>query len=392
MTAIDFPNSPTLNQTFTSSGRTWKWNGSVWANVGIVAVSTESPTINSPTFVSNITETYATSDVAIYPGSLSGEVQVKIFAPAGVPAMATAGATFFLTGTTSSSLNIDNINFVIDSVDDFGYIQINAHTASSTNNAAVDAYSANMPFGLTTVVLNQAITRTITPANIGHLNSPTITNPFIVAGSNNVSSTELGYLDGVTSAIQTQIDDKAAASHTHTVSQITDYVPGSRTLISTTTTAAGATSATVSSIPQTYQTLEFSISMSGAAGPANATMTFNGSTTATYSMTYFSAFSTTGTGTATPVASYSYGQASFFVPGLHSGGATYLTIPEYASTTIKKNFTFYSFSPYTTTSSIVGSGFWGGNSFVPTAINAINFTFSNAGTTGITTIKVWGIK
>lgn len=38
-----------------------------------------------------------------------------------------------------------------------------------------------------------------------------------------VTSTELGYLDGVTSGIQAQLDDKAAASHTHTVSQITDF-------------------------------------------------------------------------------------------------------------------------------------------------------------------------
>jgi hypothetical protein len=28
--AIDFPNSPTTNQTYTVSGRTWKWTGSVW--------------------------------------------------------------------------------------------------------------------------------------------------------------------------------------------------------------------------------------------------------------------------------------------------------------------------------------------------------------------------
>lgn len=31
MTAIDFPNSPTLNQEFTSGSRTWIWNGTVWA-------------------------------------------------------------------------------------------------------------------------------------------------------------------------------------------------------------------------------------------------------------------------------------------------------------------------------------------------------------------------
>ena len=40
-------------------------------------------------------------------------------------------------------------------------------------------------------------------------------------GGTNVSSTELGYLDGVTSAIQTQLDAKAASSHTHSLSNLT---------------------------------------------------------------------------------------------------------------------------------------------------------------------------
>jgi hypothetical protein len=31
MAAIDFPNSPTLNQEFTANGRTWIWNGTVWS-------------------------------------------------------------------------------------------------------------------------------------------------------------------------------------------------------------------------------------------------------------------------------------------------------------------------------------------------------------------------
>ena len=28
--AVDFPASPTLNQTYTDSGRTWRWNGTGW--------------------------------------------------------------------------------------------------------------------------------------------------------------------------------------------------------------------------------------------------------------------------------------------------------------------------------------------------------------------------
>ena len=32
--AIDFPNTPFLNQTYTYSGRTWYWNGVSWKAVG----------------------------------------------------------------------------------------------------------------------------------------------------------------------------------------------------------------------------------------------------------------------------------------------------------------------------------------------------------------------
>lgn len=33
MSAIDFPNSPSVNDTHTVGNRTWKWNGTVWAVV-----------------------------------------------------------------------------------------------------------------------------------------------------------------------------------------------------------------------------------------------------------------------------------------------------------------------------------------------------------------------
>lgn len=39
------------------------------------------------------------------------------------------------------------------------------------------------------------------------------------------TATELNYVDGVTSSIQTQLNGKAATVHTHTLSQITDYTP-----------------------------------------------------------------------------------------------------------------------------------------------------------------------
>jgi hypothetical protein len=36
MPAIDFPNSPSLNQEFSAGGNTWRWTGTVWATVKIV--------------------------------------------------------------------------------------------------------------------------------------------------------------------------------------------------------------------------------------------------------------------------------------------------------------------------------------------------------------------
>lgn len=40
MAALDFPNSPTLNQVFTSDGTSWKWNGTVWNVVRSTAGAT----------------------------------------------------------------------------------------------------------------------------------------------------------------------------------------------------------------------------------------------------------------------------------------------------------------------------------------------------------------
>ncbi len=35
MAAIDFPNSPTVNDEFVVGGRTWKWTGTFWEFVGV---------------------------------------------------------------------------------------------------------------------------------------------------------------------------------------------------------------------------------------------------------------------------------------------------------------------------------------------------------------------
>jgi hypothetical protein len=42
--AIDFPDSPSVNDEFTVDGRTWKWSGSVWKAVNVQVVGPTGPT------------------------------------------------------------------------------------------------------------------------------------------------------------------------------------------------------------------------------------------------------------------------------------------------------------------------------------------------------------
>ena len=60
---------------------------------------------------------------------------------------------------------------------------------------------------------------TITGSNLT-TNRALISNGSGKVAVSDVTSTELGYLDGVTSAIQTQLDGKAASGHTHTYSDV----------------------------------------------------------------------------------------------------------------------------------------------------------------------------
>jgi len=86
------------------------------------------------------------------------------------------------------------------------------HTHTSSNitdfdEAAQDAVGNNVGTGLS---YND---------NTGSISVNTSTIQTRVSG---VSDTEIGYLDGVTSGIQSQINSKASTGHTHTLSNITD--------------------------------------------------------------------------------------------------------------------------------------------------------------------------
>jgi hypothetical protein len=80
MTAIDFPNSPTVDDLFTVGDRTWKWTGSVWITVeeavvgpaGVVASDSE-PTSTDVLWL----DTDEEPDVPVPAGGTDGQVLTK---------------------------------------------------------------------------------------------------------------------------------------------------------------------------------------------------------------------------------------------------------------------------------------------------------------------------
>lgn len=83
MTAIDFPNSPSVNDTFTASGRTWTWTGSVWAsNTGTIAwddISSKPSTFTPSTHTHTSAQiTMAVSDKSANYAILAGDKNTLI--------------------------------------------------------------------------------------------------------------------------------------------------------------------------------------------------------------------------------------------------------------------------------------------------------------------------
>ena len=70
------------------------------------------------------------------------------------------------------------------------------------------------------------------------------TNKSIISLSTSTypSLTEFSYVKGITSAVQTQIDNKASTSHTHTASNISDSTTAGRALLTATDAASQRTS------------------------------------------------------------------------------------------------------------------------------------------------------
>jgi hypothetical protein len=165
--------------------------------------------------------------------------------------------------------------------------------------------------------------------------------------------------------------------------------PPAMTLISSTTLGAGVSSATISSIPQTYKELRIQLSFTGSVGgPSAATVTFSGSTSG-YGWGYVNSFASTGTGNVTPNYNYGINQAAIVLPGM-TGGSTWVTIPDYSNATVAKNLQFFNYTGYMSSTVNDGAGVWNNNT---TAITSMGFNFSSvSGYSAAYTINIWGVN
>lgn len=68
--AINFPDSPTLNELFTAAGRTWKWDGTTWVSVGAELV------------VADITDLTASAAEINYTDGVTSAIQTQLNARA----------------------------------------------------------------------------------------------------------------------------------------------------------------------------------------------------------------------------------------------------------------------------------------------------------------------
>jgi hypothetical protein len=234
-----------------------------------------------------------------------------------------------------------------------------------------------------------------------------------------VSATEIGYLDGVTSAIQTQLDAKTAKStltttgdiyyasgantparlgigSTGNVLTVASGVPswaapasgGGMTLLSTTTCSTGTT--TVSSINQTYTDLQIVIYGLNLSTNASVNFNINGSGTGIHSTGIRAGNSSGGTAagfTNTTNTGLQINQGQL-IPGSNTANAWTFYISQYSSTAIRKDFAMQSgWDSGAEVMKYTEGGYWNSTS----AISSFTLTTST-GTFSGGTILVYGVK
>lgn len=186
--------------------------------------------------------------------SVNGSANVNLKLPATIKASLTGNASTATKLATARTITIGNTSKSFDgsanvswSLSEIGAASSgHTHTTSASSNATTnlsitaggttatiaDLY-ATYADSAGSVAWNNVTSKpsTFTPSSHTHtatqISGLTASRALISNSSGQpavsaITSTELGYLDGVTSNIQTQLNGKAASSHTHTISQISN--------------------------------------------------------------------------------------------------------------------------------------------------------------------------
>lgn len=220
MAAIDFPNSPSVDQVFTVGTNSWKWTGVFWeyassASGVFVAKAGDSMTgfltlSNHPT--SNLhasTKEYVDSNVS----SLQSTLETADSVLSG--SISTINTSLGTINTSITSINDSKQDKVTNVSDiEIGYLDgVTSSIQTQISNkqdkvADVSDTEIGSLNGVTSAIQTQIDTKapSASPTFTGNVLLPTTTT------IGDVSSAEVGHLNGVTSAIQTQIDAKLNSS------------------------------------------------------------------------------------------------------------------------------------------------------------------------------------
>ena len=212
-TALDGKASTTHNHTLDSlsnvtittntSGEILKWNGTAWINNTLAEAG-----------IAAATHTHAISDVTGLQTALDAKAPL-------------AGPTFTGTVTLPSTTSIGTVSSTeigyLDGVTSAIQTQLDGKSSTSHNHTLDSLSNVTITANSNGEILRWSgtawINNTLAEAGIAPAASPTFTGTVTATGATsvalpantsigNVSSTELGYLDGVTSAIQTQLGTK----------------------------------------------------------------------------------------------------------------------------------------------------------------------------------------
>lgn len=78
MAALDFPTSPTVNQTYTANGNSWRWDGATWKSANDLSVADGCIYETSKTIISSYTITSSRNAFSVGPITISSGATVTV--------------------------------------------------------------------------------------------------------------------------------------------------------------------------------------------------------------------------------------------------------------------------------------------------------------------------